>query len=60
MKLSYSIDNKNIYRGDKIRFKSMGAVSSNSNFVRKLYSLPAAAQSSTLYLKFGILLLSVR
>ncbi len=52
MKLSYSIDNETYTEVTRTGSNPTGAVNSNKNFVQASYSLPAAAQSSTLYLKF--------
>ncbi len=52
MKLSYSIDNETYTEVTRTGSNPKGAVNSNKNLVQASYSLPAAAKSSTLYLKF--------
>ena len=52
MKLSYSTNNSTYTEVSRSGSNPSGAVSSNSNLVQASYSLPTAAQSSTLYLKF--------
>ncbi len=52
MKLSYSIDNETYTEVTRTGSTPPGSAGSNKNLVQASYSLPAAAQSSTLYLKF--------
>ncbi len=52
MKLSYSTDNTNYTEVTREGSDPTGAVSNNSKYALATYSLPAAAESSNLYLKF--------
>jgi len=52
MKLSYSTDGSSYTEVLRSGSNPSGAVSNNNNLVQASYTLPGAAQSSTLYLKF--------
>jgi len=52
MKLSYSTDNNTYTEVSRTGSNPSKAVSKNSNLVQASYTLPAAASSRTLYLKF--------
>ena len=52
MKLSYSVDNTNYIEVERAGSVPSSAVSANKNYAEATYSLPTAAETNTLYLKF--------